>query len=214
MLKVKTLTLGDMETNCYVLNVEGSNNAVLIDPADNYEIIEKYLKENGLIIDCIILTHAHFDHIGALSEVISGFHPLVIMNKNDYDFLSDSKLNLSSRFMKNTSISIDDNIVFVCDENKRICDIDFRFIHTPGHTPGSMCIIAKDSIFTGDTLFYSSVGNAFPPYGNLNEEILSIKNKLFTLDGNYICYPGHGPVTSLEFEKKNNPYLGVSNNGY
>lgn len=209
MLSLITLSLGQMQANCYIVYDPVSLDAVIIDPGDEPEKITDVIKENKLAVKHIILTHGHFDHIGAVNDIANNFGADIIVNENDKDFLTMPILNLSAGFL-NSDISVScNNVKTVKDCSLNLIGCDFEFISTPGHSPGSMCIKVSDMLFTGDTLFYMSVGNEFPPYGNFEQEIRSIKNKLFTIDGDYTCYPGHGPRTSLEFERSNNPYTGV-----
>jgi len=203
MLSVKCVTVGDISSNCYF--VYEKNNCVLIDPGANGELICEYAKELNVTIKHILLTHGHFDHIGAVEYVKRYYNCDVYININDALLLNDSTLNLSDRF--GCAIKYDGDYISVSDEILNLIGYDFEFITTPGHTPGSMCIKVEDKLFTGDTLFFNSIGNAFPPYGNTHLEISSIKTKILILDNNIRCYPGHGAYTTILNEKQFNPYL-------
>lgn len=205
MLDIITLSVGALDSNCYIV-YNSARDAVIIDPGDNADMLANKLQALGLDLKYIIFTHAHFDHIGAANELALRYGCPAIIHRDDIAILNDADLNLSARFT-GIPLCFNGSTITVGDEKRMIIGHEFQFIHTPGHTPGSMCIKVDGVIFTGDTLFQNSVGNSFPPYGNLALELTSIKNNLFSLDGDAVCYPGHGLPTSLESERINNPYL-------
>lgn len=207
MIIIKTLTVGALQSNCYIVYNSLSKHAVIIDPGNDTEIILDFITELGLSVDYLIITHAHFDHVGAVDAICNRLNTSLIMNKEDEILLGNPDYNLSSRFPGKRICINCKNIKYVKDDVLNIIDHTFKFIHTPGHTKGSMCVIVENSIFTGDTLFKLSVGNEFPPFGNFKLEIKSIKEKLFSLKGDYVCFPGHGEQTTLDYERKFNPYI-------
>lgn len=206
MLNVVPMSLGPLQTNCYIL-YNNNRKAVVIDPGADAEAIIKKISELDLYVECVILTHGHFDHIGAVDVICDKYGCYVIINKADSVFLTNSKYNLSDRFYTDGIIVNTNDIRCVDECSKKIIGFDFDFISTPGHSPGSMCIAVENYLFTGDTLFYLSIGNEFKPFGDMALEINSIKQKIVTLDKDYVCFPGHGESTSLFFEAQNNPYL-------
>ncbi len=203
MLSLKCIPLSILGVNCYILY--NQNSAVVIDPGSDGELICEVVKELNVEIKHIILTHGHFDHIGAVSHLKEQFDCDVYIHNNDSLLLGDPSLNLSQRFT--TRICYDGEFVSVGEETVNLLGCDFEFILTPGHTPGSVCIKVEDMLLTGDTLFKCSIGNAFAPYGNTQLEISSIKEKILLLDDNTVCYPGHGEHTTIHYEKHFNPYL-------
>ncbi len=203
MLSVKTLTVGPMQSNCYIL-YNGSD-AVVIDPGADETYIYNTINDMNLNVRRIILTHGHFDHIGAVGYLKDKFNCDVYIHKNDFEFLNNPSLNLSIRF--NFPIVYSSDCITLTDETVNLIGHDFFFISTPGHTPGSMCIKVDNYIFTGDTLFKCSIGRAFEPYGDIELEIKSIKEKLLPLDNNLKCLTGHGDSTTIQYEKQFNPYL-------
>lgn len=212
MLELITLELGDLRSNCYILH--NGVNCVIIDPgATAYKIFD-VLNDARLIPEAVIITHGHFDHIGAVDQICSEYNIPLVIHADDTSFLNEPSYNLSSSFFESELTLKTSNIITVTENTLEFLGTVFEFIHTPGHSPGSVCILVDDKLFTGDTLFYMSVGNQFPPFGNLDLEIQSIKQKLLTLHKDYDCYPGHGPKTSLFFEKENNPYLDNYSYGY
>lgn len=207
MLKYKTVVVGMMQSNCHVIYNENTAEAVIFDPGDESHRIIKTVDSLNLKPCCVILTHGHFDHISATDEICSYYNIGLLININDKDLLQNPSYNLSIAFMHN-GITVDTkNVEYVSDEKRNIIGEEFEFITTPGHTNGSMCIKVSDILVTGDTLFYMSIGNAFPPFGDMYKEITSIKSKILTLKGDYVCLTGHGQSTRLSYEKNNNQYL-------
>lgn len=203
MNSLKTIVVGSLEVNCYVLF--SGKDALIIDPGADAEIIKSFLGKNNLSAEFIIHTHGHFDHIGADNE----FEIPIYIHSLDRGCLLDSSKNLSM-FVEGKNFSVKSKILTLRDKDKISCgDINLEVIHTPGHTKGGVCLLweGQKCIFTGDTLFYEGVGRADFPGASFDELISSIKEKLFVLDDDFICYPGHGSKTSIGYEKKNNPFL-------
>ena len=205
-MKIYTLTLGELSTNCYIV-ASNDNNAVLIDPADDAEKIISVLQEESLKLKKILLTHGHFDHIMAVADIIKKINVPVYIHVMDKIKLTSITENLHAYFPISTpfnevnrSENLNDGDVIVQDE------LNFQVLHTPGHSTGSVCYICDDSIFSGDTLFEGSIGRTDPPHGNYSDIIksLGIINKL---EGDYKVYPGHGNSTTLDNERKNNIFL-------
>lgn len=204
MLKIECISVGALSVNCYIVSNE--NRAVVIDPGDDFLTISEYIDKNNLVPEAVLLTHGHFDHIGACNAICQKYNIHCIINEADLNLLTDANLNLSLRFL-GQPITYTGEVKTVTNQSVNLIGCEFGFISTPGHTPGSMCIKVEDYLFTGDTLFRLSVGNAFAPYGDFNKEIVSIKTKLLTLDFDYTCFTGHGDSTTLFYEKKYNQYL-------
>lgn len=203
MLSVKNLAVGPLQSNCYI--VYSNRDAVVIDPGSDGEYICQTLYDMSLNVRHIILTHGHFDHIGAVDYIQKKFNCDVYIHKYDAQMLKSPALNLSSRF--GSPIAYNGSVIELSDESINLIGFDFSFISTPGHTPGSMCIRVEDYLFTGDTLFECSIGRAFDPYGDTELEISSIKSKILPLGDNLKCFTGHGPSTTISYEKQFNPYL-------
>ncbi len=209
MLKIYSLVFGGAYCNCYIVCDSERNDAIVIDPGANFQKIDAKLCEHSLTPKHIFLTHAHYDHIGAVDALCDKYGCDIFVGKNDLPLLSSPELNFSAHHDRQITVK-NDNITAVCDEKKTLCGIDFLFITTPGHTNGSVCIKAENTLFTGDTLFYRSVGNDFPPYGDFEKELSSIKNKLYTIESDCVCLPGHGMSTTLDAERRENPYVRMS----
>jgi len=169
-------------------------------PADE---VKAFIQAKGLKIKFILLTHAHFDHIGDLNNFDYPFY----IHKDDLALLLDSSLNGSGVFLP-SAISINRKPHLYPESSS----LDFlshklKILHTPGHTPGSVSIKLEKWLFSGDTLFAGSVGRTDFPYGAQEMLITSIKSKILSLDSDTIVYPGHGPETTVLAEKKSNPFL-------
>ena len=204
MLRIYSIPVGIMKSNCYV--AFDDRKAVIIDPGADGERIIKAIKNTYLTPEAILLTHAHFDHFGAANEISEHFDIPVIVDVNDKHFLTDPDLNLSMSHLY-TPVTFDGKVEVVHNQTLKLIGHNFSFIATPGHTPGSSCILVNDKLFTGDTLFKLSIGRAFAPYGNTEQIISSIKNKICIYEKDFICFPGHGEQTNLFYEMYHNPFL-------
>ena len=195
MLQIHTLPLGDYQTNCYILHQEGNRDCLVIDPGYEPEIILSYLSEKGLTLQAVLLTHGHFDHVGAVRELAAQTDCRVYINPKDLSL--PSMLTAGPLYYTNT---------YGEGDRLDIAGISFRVLETPGHTPGSVCLITENSIFSGDTLFCGSCGRTDLPGGDYRAMKESLK-RLAALREDYAVYPGHGSDTTLAWEQKTNPYL-------
>ena len=202
--------MGEFETNCYVVRTDGSTaDCLLIDTGLDVTGLLDFLRRNKLNPAALILTHGHIDHIAGVDELRRRFPDIKIyIHKLDAELLSDAVGNLS--FMTGLSMTADPADVGL--EEGDVIDqagIKLKVVHTPGHTPGGICLYAKQDgvIFVGDTLFAGSVGRTDFPTGNTRQLIQSIKDKLLILPAETKVYPGHGPETTIAAEKSNNPFL-------
>ena len=194
---IKTLPVGDLETNCYLVTNEKTLESVVIDPGDESNTILDYLESNHLSCKAIFLTHGHYDHVGAVDAVQEETGSTVYMNAKD-----DAKNMHSFHFpftLPENGRYYDDGDVLT------IAGIDFTILSTPGHTPGSVVIKAEDALFTGDTLFRGSCGRTDLDGGNMEDMLQSLK-KICSLEGDYEIYPGHMDCSSLIRERNFNYY--------
>lgn len=199
---IKTVVAGFMEANCYIVGDESTKEAFIIDPGGDYNKIKKAVDKDGLSPRAVINTHGHGDHIGADKE----WGLPVWIHRLDADFLQDPSKNLSGAFgfllkTKAAARLLEDGDIL------KIGKYALRVLHTPGHTPGSICLKSDGAVFTGDTLFYECVGRTDFDYGSEEDIMRSIKEKLFVLDDDYIIYPGHGPSSTIGHEKTNNAFI-------
>lgn len=201
MLNVRTLTLGAYQTNCYVL--ANGNRCVLIDPGYEPESIASFLKTSGLTLEAILLTHGHFDHVGAVEELVQESHCALWMHRNDHDLPLDL---IHLHYFPLAQCDFTD--VKFCKEGAVItaAGLSFTVLETPGHTPGSVCYQCENALFTGDTLFDGSCGRTDLPEGDWSQIKASL-SRLKSITRNYQVYPGHGSATTMLAQRHNNPYL-------
>lgn len=196
-----------MQVNCYILADSQTRRAMIIDPGDEYAKIAQLLGRKKLKASCIVNTHGHIDHIGAENE----FSLPVYIYKDEVPMLKDASLNLSGFLQAPFTVKAE---VKALEDNQEITldSLRLKVLHTPGHTPGGIALLLLQPegkiVFTGDTLFYSSVGRTDFPGASSKTLINSIKTRLLTLSDDTVVYPGHGPRTTIGQEKKNNPFLG------
>ncbi len=193
MVNVVTLPLGAYQTNCYILWKEGSDSCLVIDPG--YESEEILRQALGKKVAAILLTHGHFDHVGGVRYLASETDCRVYICPED--------LSMPPQ-MTNGPIYYTDT--YKEGDVLNLADISLKILHTPGHTPGSVCILAENALFTGDTLFQDSCGRTDLPGGDWTT-ILGSLRRLRRLEKDYTVYPGHGPSTTLQDEKKYNSYM-------
>jgi hydroxyacylglutathione hydrolase len=203
---LERVCVGELEVNCYILANQGSSEAVIIDPGDEKDKIVKVMARHSLRPVAIINTHGHIDHIGCDDD----FGAAIYCHERDAALLKDSRLNLSG--FLSTPFSVKSEINQLKDGQViGLAGIEFKIIHTPGHSPGGICLLvkdgAKDLLFSGDSLFRSSIGRTDFAGADGDALISSIKEKLFVLPDKTVVYPGHGPATTIGHEKKHNQFL-------
>ncbi len=199
---IETIVVGMMETNCYIAGDGSTKEVFIIDPGSDYKKIKNIIDKGGLKPQAVINTHGHSDHIGADNE----FDLPVWIHGSDAEFLQDPSKNLSGAFgflLKTKAASR----VLKEGEVLTVGRVKLEVIHTPGHTPGSICLKGDGVVFTGDTLFCEGIGRTDFAYGSEEDILRSVKEKLFVLPDDCAVYPGHGPSTSIGYEKKNNPFF-------
>ena len=194
---IKTMPVGQLETNCYVVTDEETLDCAVIDPGDESNTILDYLEENRLHCRAILLTHGHYDHVGAVEGVVEETGAKVYMSKKD-----DREVRSDRHF----PFHLPDNGAYY-DEGDAVTvgSLRFEVLATPGHTPGGVTLRCENALFTGDTLFRGSCGRTDLPGGDMEEELQSLK-KLCLLPGDYEVYPGHMDSTTLERERMFNYY--------
>ena len=203
MFTVYTLPLGDYQTNCYIVCAAESKTCAVIDPGYFPERILSFLADKGLGLDAILLTHGHFDHVGAVKALVEATGCRLWMKESDYT----QRSNPQNDFLYPIH-DCDFCEVSFCEEGEKIRagGAVFTVMETPGHTWGSVCYLCENAIFSGDTLFAGSCGRTDLPGGDYGTIVLSLE-RLAELQGDYTVYPGHGSATTLAQERMYNPYM-------
>jgi Zn-dependent hydrolases, including glyoxylases len=205
-LKIICLPLGRLATNCYVV-ADKNGRAAVIDPACEGEKIISVLEKNRFTLEAILLTHAHFDHIMAIDTLFDYKSDIrVYLHAEEEPVLRDAAVNLSAQ-ATGVSYSCGQCVTLVGDgEIISVGEMKFEVLHTPGHTVGSVCYLLNQVLFSGDTLFAGTVGRTDFPGGNYTDICMSIA-RLAHLEGDLRVLPGHEEETTMENERKHNPYL-------
>ena len=195
MLKVNVLTLGAYQVNCYIIHDEESTSCCVIDPGYEADTILDKLSQLGLTLEAILLTHGHFDHVGAVRDLAADTGCQVWLCADDLSLptnLTAGKLYYTQTYAEGSQLNL--------------AGLDISVLQTPGHTPGSVCLLVEDTLFSGDTLFAGSCGRTDLPGGSWADMQASLK-RLSQIEANLWVLPGHGESTMLASEKKYNPYL-------
>jgi hydroxyacylglutathione hydrolase len=205
-MNIQRLPVGMMAANCYIVYDEDTKDAVVVDPGGEPHKIEAFLNKNDLDLKGILLTHGHMDHIEGAAPLRELYKTDIYCHMDDEEMIENPKHNLSARY-NGHSISITPDKLLADGEKISFGTLEFKVIHTPGHTKGSVCLAISGNCFTGDTIFNASIGRTDLYGGNHNDIIDSIVKKLFALDDETVLHPGHGPKTSIKVEKAVNPFV-------
>ncbi|MBE6764127.1 MAG: MBL fold metallo-hydrolase [Ruminococcaceae bacterium] len=201
-MNILTIPVGELSTNCYLVS-DANGTAVAIDPGADAAAIRRALEEHSLQLRGILLTHAHFDHIGAVAALANTIP--VFCHTLDAPALRDGRLNLSA-FFGCPVAAVADAVCIEDGDELSFGEMTFTVLHTPGHTVGSVCFQSGDVLFAGDTLFCESIGRTDFPGGDLQAMRASLR-RLASLDSHTRVYPGHGEPTTVSHECRCNPYM-------
>jgi len=205
---LQTLVVGPLEVNCYLIGAESGGDIAIVDPGGDAAIILEAVKKIGRPVSMIINTHCHFDHVGAVSELLRVLKTDYVIHSRERDVLSAMNIQMEMFGFRPVQPPVptrflDDDQVF------SLGDLSIKVLHTPGHSPGGICLYDSENreLISGDTLFRDSIGRTDLPGGSSKTLINSIKDKLMTLPESVKVYPGHGPSTTIGHELKCNLFL-------
>lgn len=207
MINIQTFTLGPLQTNCYLLTNEEGTKGIVIDPGMKPAALLRRIE--NIEIEAILLTHAHFDHIGGVDAVRKAKGCPVYLHPLEADWLTNARKNGSLNWPDLGGPITTDEAEYDLGEGQvlNFLGIELKVFHTPGHSPGSVSFLWNDHLFSGDVLFKLSVGRTDLSGGNNRDLMDSIQGKLFDLADHVVVYPGHGPKTTIGYEKLNNPHV-------
>ncbi|MGR9049376.1 MBL fold metallo-hydrolase [Halobacillus faecis] len=206
MKKITRLPLGPIATNAYIIHE--NNKALVIDPGGDFEKLQNYLQERKLEVIAVLLTHAHFDHIGAVDAVRDAYEAPVYIHASEAEWLGDPEKNGSALFGLGKITARPADYYFETGQ-MQIGDFPFEVRHTPGHSPGSVSFVFRNQRLTiaGDTLFQRGIGRTDLPGGSREVLEKSIREQLFPLRNDMRIFPGHGQPTTVGEEREENPFL-------
>ncbi|MDO3681906.1 MBL fold metallo-hydrolase [Paenibacillus ehimensis] len=206
-IKIETFPLGPLQTNAYLVSLPEENRGFVIDPGMDPQPLLKRIEH--MEIEAIVLTHAHFDHIGGVDAVRRLKGCPVYLHDAEAEWLTNPKRNGSTMWPELGGAITTDPAEYALDDGQelKLLGIVFQVLHTPGHSPGSVSLVYGNHLFGGDVLFRLSVGRTDLPGGDQQELLDSIHDKLFKLPDETIVYPGHGSRTTIGYEREHNPYV-------
>lgn len=202
----ESLAVGPFQSNCYILADGAGGPAVVVDPGDEARRILSVIRSRSLTVSHILLTHGHLDHIGAVRAVKEATGAAVCIHPLDAPMLDSPEQNLSAGSGRPVTAPGPDRLLEEGDE-LQVGGLRIRVLHTPGHTPGGVCLLLDDRILSGDTLFAGTIGRSDFPGGDMDQLLASIRAKLLPLPDDLLVYPGHGDATAIGEERQGNPFL-------
>ncbi len=203
---LESLVVGELQINCYIFGCEATRRAVVIDPGGDIDLVRAVVTRQNAVVDGVLLTHGHYDHLGAVSDAKNLYNCPISIHKLDAECLTNPMVNLSALTGAN----------IVCPPADRLLDdgdtiavgkLSLEVLHTPGHSRGGVCYRYDSVVFGGDLLFNGSIGRYDLPGGSFPEIENSITRKIYSLPDVTIIYPGHGEPTTVGFEKRHNPFV-------
>lgn len=203
---ISSFHTGPLAVNSYVVTDEKTKKTFIVDPGGHNQNMVNHIKKNNLVVEYLILTHGHGDHLGGVPGLMKEFPDArLVVGIHDKMLLESADLNMSAMLGHAVTLSAD---IYAADgETMKVGDLELKFLHTPGHTPGGICILVENVVFSGDTLFEQSIGRTDFPGSSYQAIVKSIREKLFTLPDDTVVLPGHMGQTTIGFEKENNPFV-------
>jgi hydroxyacylglutathione hydrolase len=208
-LIIDRVAVGPFATNCYIVGSEESKQGIIIDPGDEAGVILGRVADLGLDIKLIVLTHGHIDHVGALKAVKEATGAEMAIHADDAKSLRGLRGLLQSVLVPGLSYPLPPppERLLADGDSIDVSGLHFQVLHTPGHTPGGICLLGEGVVFSGDALFHYGIGRTDLPGGSYHRLVESIRTRLLVLPDETIVYPGHGPETTIGAERAGNPFL-------
>lgn len=206
-MKIENFVIGMIGTNCYLVSDEETRECLLVDAAEYSQKLVSHIRESGFRLQAILLTHGHFDHVMGIDGYVKEFDVPVYAHEEEAALLNDASLNVSAMYGSGYTFS---NAVYVKDgQVLELIGKKWKILYTPGHTVGGCCYYCEEEkvLFSGDTLFCASIGRTDLPTGSAGTLVRSVREKLFVLPGQTRVLPGHMEETTIEYEKRHNPFV-------
>jgi len=205
-MQIETLVVGPLQVNCFVIACDKTAEALVVDPGDEAGRILEYLQAKGLKLKLVINTHGHFDHIGGNRLLVERTGAELLLHQADLPVLLRAREH-AALYGMSVDGSPEPSRLLGGGEILEVGEVRFQVLHTPGHSPGGICLLGDGHLFSGDTLFAASVGRTDLPGGDHDTLIDGIRRQLLVLPEATVVHPGHGPDTTIGREKRVNPYL-------
>lgn len=206
-MKITRIPGGPLPTNCYILTDEPSGISAVVDPGFESEELDAAVRAAGSV-SAVLLTHGHFDHISGVRRIQDQTGAKIYLYSGEMAFVNEPALNLSEAFFSSAVKPFRVDVPLGDGDTVQLGETTIHVLHTPGHTAGGCCFAAGDALFSGDTLMKLSCGRTDCPTGS-NAQMMSSLKRLKNLEGDYHVYPGHGPETTLDYERRCNPCMGM-----
>lgn len=201
------ISVGPLQVNCFLVACQNTHKAIVIDPGEDGPRILHLAKSEGLEIETVVNTHAHFDHVGANQPVIEATGAKFMLHEADLPLLKLAS-NHAQAYGLTVTPSPEPDKLLKQGDSFTLGDLTFTVFHVPGHSPGGICLLSEGHLFVGDVLFAGSIGRTDLPGGDFDALVEGIREKLFNLPDETIVHTGHGPDTTIGRERRMNPFVG------